>query len=394
MRIVVNDIAASKTGALSILRDFHKYIVNNDAGENEWIFVLGSRLLEERDNIRVIVRDDVKSSRKNRLLFDLKTGAAFFESLKPDVLFSMQNTLPGGYRGRQVLYVHQPLGYQDWKDFSLFKPEEREYAVYQKLIGRMIDSSVKRADRIIVQTEWMRRAVAAKTGVPADRIVKIMPDIDVPGAAYRDNADISDGLVISERSGHIQNYDTGINVSDDQAESGRKKNNKFFYPAGEILYKNHGCILEAVEILKNKGISDLTVSFTLNKGDLPYLSKYRDHEQVKYLGRISRDDVFARYKKEILLFPSYIETFGYPPAEARAVGGCILASDCPFCHEVLEGYKGAAYFDPFKPEELATLMERAIRGELFDAGTYEDNAVRRDPAHSSWAKVREVLLNG
>ena len=136
------------------------------------------------------------------------------------------------------------------------------------------------------------------------------------------------------------------------------------------------------------------MSFTLNKGDLPYLSKYRDHEQVKYLGRISRDDVFARYKKEILLFPSYIETFGYPPAEARAVGGCILASDCPFCHEVLEGYKGAAYFDPFKPEELAALMERAIRGELFDAGTYEDNTVRRDPAHSSWAKVREVLLNG
>ena len=388
MRIVVNDIAASKTGALSILRDFHKYIVNNDDGENEWIFVLGSRLLEERDNIRVIVRDDVKSSRKNRLLFDLKTGAAFFESLKPDVLFSMQNTLPGGYRGRQVLYVHQPLGYQDWKDFSLFKSEEREYAVYQKLIGRMIDSSVKRADRIIVQTEWMRRAVAAKTGVSADRIVKIMPDIDVPDAEY-----ISDDPGISERTGSVltDRCPAGGSIKKEIRVTG---NNRFFYPAGEILYKNHGCILDAVEILKNKGITDLTVSFTINKDDIPYLGKYRDHEQVKYLGRISRDDVFARYKKEILLFPSYIETFGYPPAEARAVGGRILASDCPFCHEVLEGYKGAAYFDPFKPEELAVLMEKSIQGELFDAGTYEENTVRKDPAHSSWAKVREVLLKG
>ena len=392
MRIVVNDIAASKTGALSILRDFHEYIAKNDAGNNEWIFVLGDRLLEERDNIRVIVRDDVKSSRKNRLLFDLKTGAGFFESLKPDVLFSMQNTLPRGYRGRQVLYVHQPLGYQNRKNFSLLKPEEREYAVYQKLIGRMIDSSVKRADRVIVQTEWMKKAVAAKTGVPEDRIIKIMPDIDVPCAAYRADAYISDGSVMSEKSGSIQNHDSGLDESDYQAGSGRTKNNRFFYPAGEILYKNHGCVLDAVKILKDKGISDFTVSFTLNKDDIPYLGKYPDHKQVKYLGRIPREEVFARYKKEILLFPSYIETFGYPPAEARAVGGCILASDCPFCHEVLKGYKGAAYFDPFKPEELAALMEKTIRGELFDGLTQEDNSALTASGNSSWAEVVDILV--
>ena len=179
MRIVVDDMAASKTGALSVLRDFYNYIAENDK-DNTWIFVLGDKLLEERDNIKVLVRDDVKSSRKNRLMFDLKTGARYFEELKPDVLFSLQNTLPRGYRGRQVLYVHQPLGYQTWKRFSFLKPREREYAVYQHLISRMIDSSVRRADKVIVQTEWMRKAVIGKTRVNEDKVVKIMPDIDIP----------------------------------------------------------------------------------------------------------------------------------------------------------------------------------------------------------------------
>ena len=366
MRIVVDDIAASKTGALSVLRDFYKAVTEYErtkaGSSDQWIFVLGDKLLEETDNIKVIVRDDVKASRKNRLMFDLKTGAGFFEGLRPDVLFSMQNTLPRGYRGRQVLYVHQPLPYQTWKSFSLFKPEEREYAVYQKLIGRMIDLSVKRADKVIVQTEWMRKAVIDKTGVAGDKVIGILPDIIIP-----DRQRDCDSVIYEKQD-----------------------RNRFFYPAGEILYKNHACILEAVRLLINRGITDFEVAFTLNKGDIPSLGRYPEYEQVRYIGRIPRDEVFERYRREILLFPSYIETFGYPPAEARAVGGRVLASDCPFCHEVLKGYGQAAYFDPFKPEELAELMAKAIKKELFLETAADDRYVGSVPG-SSWEKVIKVL---
>lgn len=363
MRIVVDDIAASKTGALSVLRDFYKYILENDK-ENDWVFVLGDKLLEEKDNIRVLVRDDVKASRKKRLEFDIKSGAAYFESLKPDVLFSIQNTLPRGYRGKQLLYVHQPLPYQTWKKFSFLKAEEREYATYQQLIGRMIDASVKRADKVIVQTEWMRDAVIKKTGISPDKIVKILPDIAIP--------------------------DNGANGAGEDLNN-NFIHNRFFYPAGEILYKNHGLILEAVGILIKRGVSDFEISFTLNEGDMPYLDRYPKYEQVKYPGRISRDEVFERYKKEILLFPSYIETFGYPPAEARAVGGRILASDCPFCREVLESYEGVEYFNPFKAEELAYLMEKAIGGELFRVRIGEKTGSCRKV--SSWGKVLKIIYD-
>ncbi len=363
MRIAVDDIAASKTGALSVLRDFYNYVLENDK-ENEWIFVLGDKLLEEKDNIRVLVRDDVKASRKNRLMFDLKTGAGYFESLKPDVLFSMQNTLPKGYRGRQVLYVHQPLPYQSWKKFSLFKADEREYAVYQQLIGRMIDASVKRADKVIVQTEWMKDAVRKKTGISPDRITGILPDVIIPeDICSRDDGTINNNVI----------------------------NNRFFYPAGEILYKNHGLILEAVGILIKRGVTDFEVSFTLNEGDLPYLDKYPKYGQVRYLGRISREEVFEKYINEILLFPSYIETFGYPPAEARAVGGRILSSDCPFSREVLDGYEGVRYFDPFKAEELADLMEQTMEGRILSG----DIRPGKNPENNgtSWGKVISAIYD-
>ncbi|MCR4808155.1 MAG: glycosyltransferase [Lachnospiraceae bacterium] len=360
MRIVVDDIAASKTGALSVLRDFYDHILENDR-ENEWIFVLGDKLLEEKDNIKVLVRDDVKASRKKRLEFDLKTGASYFESLKPDLLFSMQNTLPRGYKGRQVLYVHQPLPFQTWKSFSFFKSEEREYAVYQYLIGRMITSSVRQADRVIVQTQWMKDAVMNKTGIGEDKIIKVMPDVAVPEDINKDTDRLDNSVI----------------------------NNRFFYPAGEILYKNHSLIMEAVGILKKRGVSDLEVSFTLKEGDLARLDKYPKYEEVKYLGRISREEVFERYRNEVLLFPSYIETFGYPPAEASAVGGRILASDCPFCHEVLKGYGKVKYFDPFRPEELADLMEQVIKGEAFSGESTARNIYARP--ESSWSDVIRLL---
>ena len=357
MRIVVNDIAASKTGALSVLKDFYNYILNNDK-ENEWIFVLGDNLLEEKDNIRILIRKDVKAGWGNRLKFDFLTGAKYFEELKPDVVFSLQNTMPRGYRGKQVLYVHQPLGYQKQKRFSLLKGYEREYAIYQYFISRMIDASVKRADKVIVQTKWMEEAIVNKTGIPGERIKRIMPDIDVPGA-----------------------YAGGL---DDL-----KRPVEFFYPAGNILYKNHSLILDAVAILEERGIKDFSVAFTLAENEADFLACYKKNDRVKYLGKISREEVFDKYRKGVLIFPSYIETFGYPPAEARAVNGYVLASDTPFSREVLEGYQNVAFFNPFNAKELADLMQQILEGklkkEMIMPATNEN-------ACSSWAEVVEEIL--
>ncbi len=371
MRIVVNDIAASKTGALSVLNDFYNCVLENDK-ENEWIFILGDDLLQNKDNVRIILRKDVKAGWINRLKFEILNGAKFLEELKPDVVLSLQNTMPCGYKGRQVLYVHQPLGYQKTKRFSLLKSKEREYAIYQKFISRLIDGSVRKADRVIVQTEWMREAVIKKTGILPSKIVKVMPQIDVPPSSIS---------VVNEG-----NYTT----------ADAKGLNEFFFPAGPILYKNHECILKACEILVGKGITDFTVSFTVTGEEVSYLER-GNLPQVKYLGKVTRAEVFEKYKYGVLIFPSYIETFGYPPAEARAVGGLVLASDCPFSREVLKDYANAYYFNPFDAVELAELMEATVNGGIRKCEMTADSQNETDyinksmNATKSWQKVIDIV---
>ncbi len=83
MKIAVLDIAASKTGALSILRDFYGYVREYRNPANEWVFITGvPGILEDipEKKISVICREDVKASSKNRLMFDLFTGRGFMES--------------------------------------------------------------------------------------------------------------------------------------------------------------------------------------------------------------------------------------------------------------------------------------------------------------------------
>ncbi len=368
MRIVVNDIAASTTGALSILKDFYRYLAAHET-EHEWIFLLGDSYIEETERIQVRVLSDVKKSWLSRLKFDLFTGAAYIRTLKPDIVFSMQNTLTRGYRGRQAVYVHQPLGFQKWKRFSFLKPKEREYAIYQHVIGALIDSAVRHADKTIVQTEWMREAVIKKTRVKPERIVKILPDVERPDVE----------LCEHEPDGR-----------------------QFFFPSGDILYKNHACIAKAATLLNQKGITNFNVVLTLTQKEAAGCINYDNrYQNMSYQGRLSREGVYRLYGERILIFPSYIETFGYPPAEARQTGTVIFASDCPFCREVLAGYENAYYFDPFRPEELAALMERAIRGEITRKDVPElsariDSASNQEAQETrpcSWSRVVEEVLS-
>lgn len=352
MRIVVNDIAASKTGALSILKDFYEYIKDHDT-ENEWIFLLSDHYIQETERIKVRTLPEVKRGWLHRLKFDLLNGRKLIAGLEPDLYFSMQNTLVMGYRGRSALYVHQPLGFQKVKNFSLFKREEREYAIYQHIIAHLINASVRSADLTIVQTEWMKDAVSAKA--PKRKVIKIRPSVE-----------------------DLSQY----------SRKGEERANVFFFPSGDILYKNHRLLYAAAE--KLHGQYDFTIEVTLTEEELRRILGDVQEEVFRHfvcLGRIPREEVYERYATSVLIFPSYIETFGYPPAEASQLGSLILASDCPFCRDVLGNYENGYYFDPFDADACADLMKQVIKGEITAV-----DVKASESGENSWKYVVEALL--
>lgn len=348
MRIVVNDIAASGGGALTVLESFYRYVREFDT-DNEWVFLLGSDLLEESDRIRSVVLPKVKGSWFRRLAFDLISGRRLVRSLKPDVVFSLQNTYTYGVGCPQVVYVHQSLPFQRTKNFSVWRRDERRLAVYQHAIGAMIKQSVRRADHVIVQAEWMRDAIHDQVGVGRDRVHSIPPDLDdLSASAFQGDLDAG----------------------------------AFCYPTSDQSYKNNDCIYAACGLLREQGVVDFMVTMTIS-GPTP-------DPNVTPIGRVPRAHVLEMLSRSTLVFPSLIETFGLPLAEARALGAVVLAADLPYAREVLNGYVNAYFFDPTSPSQLAALMGKVIAGEIVCS---RSNEVPRPTAEiAAWAKTIKLLV--
>ncbi|MEG2813868.1 MAG: glycosyltransferase [Oscillospiraceae bacterium] len=324
MNILVLDVAATESGALIILNEYYQLFSKEH--KNNYFFCVSTPSLEDTDNIKVLSFPWVKKSWFHRLWFDNHTCKKIIKENKIDEIFSLQNTVISGAKIPQTLYLHQPLPFVKYK-YRFF--QNVKMWTYQNIISRFIFSSIHKAKKVIVQTKWMKEAVIEKTGIDSNIIEIKSPIIST---------------VIHNKFSTNWNGD-------------------LFYPASNYEYKNHYLILKALLILKQSGFKIPKLYLTLKKEELPkkcneIFSQLEDN--VVLLGGISHDEVMDYYSKNALIFPSYIETFGLPLLEARMVGSPILASDCPFSNEILEGYANSNFFDPFDENQLANQIKKLL----------------------------------
>lgn len=267
-----------------------------------------------------------KKSWFHRLYFEHFIAPKLIKRYKVDEVLSLQNILIPHTKAPQTVYVHNALPFSEYR-FSIL--EDKLLWVYQNILGRLIVKSIKKANRVIVQTKWMKKVCIEKMGVDSEKIDVISPSINIDiEKFYEPNND------------NIQT---------------------FFYPASAAVFKNHKIIVEACKILKEEKNNNFRVIFTLRGNENKHISKlYKETKEnklpIEFIGSISRDEVFDFYTKSVLLFPSYIETFGLPILEAKMHKGLILVSDSLFSREILQGYKNAYYFNSFDSKELANLI--------------------------------------
>lgn len=330
MRIMVFDVPALKGGALSILEEYYQDAINCLDKTIEWYFVVGLPHLTETKNIKILRFPWVKKSWLHRIYFDQVIAPKLVKNNQIDKVISLQNMIIPNIKILQTLYVHQPLPFVD-KKFKI--TESFLFWLYQNVVGKMIFKSIKKADSVIVQTSWMKEACIKKIKIDPEKIKIIPPKINIEIKSYFNK--------------------TGNSIL------------TFFYPANASLYKNHKIIVDAVSLLKKKGINNYKVVFTLKGIENNHISSlYRMSNEkylpIEFIGEINREQVFDYYTKSVLIFPSYIETFGLPLLEARLHNTPILASDCTFSREILRNYNNAFFFRTQDPVELTHLMEKLI----------------------------------
>lgn len=321
--IMIYDVHASESGALAILDDLYRQILAYTEMSVKWVFIVSTPNYEETDNITVRRFPWVKKNWGYRYYFDTVTTRRLLKEYKPNKVFSLQNKGIHFYKKEQLVYLHLPFILTEHR-FDM-KEDGKKLWLYQNVISKSIFRSLRKVDMTIVQTNWMKEALIKKAGVNPDKITIQQPDIT---------------------SNHIREFI--------ETKENRKR---LFYPATAFTYKNHITLLKALNYAQGKGLNNYELIVTIKEDENDYtrrLSQYaKEHGlQVKFGGQISREQVFEIYAKSILVFPSYVESFGLPLLEARMSGTYVIASDCPFSREILDGYDKASYFDEMDYQQL------------------------------------------
>lgn len=332
LRVAVIDVAASSGGALSILQDFTSYLVSEDTGVDWVLFVSSDVISSSVPWVRIVHTPWPKRNIVARLLWELIGARLAVDRAGVDGILSMQNMTVIGCALPQVVYVHQPLPFGTWMHWSMWRRSETELALRARFQKPLILHSVRVAQRTIVQTQWMKKAVAEAAHVSLERIAVVWP-------------------VTANR---------GIN-SPGSVSSYAESTPDFFFPAAPVQYKDHESLLQAVRILRDEEIAHtvlLTVAGNENSCARHIALEAKALGQAIVLaGQLPREQILELYTRSILVFPSRLETFGIPLLEARQAGGWIVASDTPFAREILEGYSRVVFSRPGCPAELAKNMQ-------------------------------------
>ena len=330
MRILVYDVAADSGGAATVLKSFYEEFLHDV--ENEYIFVLSIFELPETDHIRVLNYPWIKKSPLHRLYFDHFAARRLVKKYKADRVLSLQNIELPRAGVPQTVYEHNALPFSEYR----FKPwEALRPWMTQQILGRMMKGSIRRAEKVLVQTGWMKREIVRQCGIPADKVeVKFPPVEMLPTAPYHLNEECP----------------------------------VFFYPANASAYKNHRTFLEACRLLKQEGYEDYKVIWTVTGEENDGIRAIREESEalglpVFFHGQMPRRELFDLYAVSVLVFPSYIETIGLPLLEARSVGAWIIAADCLYARDCVGDYERAEFFPAKDAACLAEMMGKWLKNK-------------------------------
>lgn len=333
MNVLVYDVAANESGALSVLKNFYEYAKSFEDPSVHWYFAVSLPKLEETEHITVLRFPWVKKSWFHRLWFDHIFAEKIIRDYQIEEVISLQNIAVPHYKKPQILYVHTSLPFVDYR-FSF--RESKISWIYQNILGRSIEKSIRKARTVIVQTEWMKKRCASQAGVSEDKFLVRLPSVEEKLICpYKDS---------------------------------KEARKTFFYPANPYEYKNQEVIVKACKRLKEKGITGYRVIFTFSGTESSYarrLKKEIEEEKlpIELAGHLKKEEVFSLYARSVLLFPSYVETIGLPLLEARAAGGYIIAAKEAHSLEMLRGYDRAKLFEKFDAGKLSEYMEECIVSE-------------------------------
>lgn len=352
MKIAVIDIAAEKSGALSVLQDFYNYVSTSpECEQHEWYFFLCKKFFEEKQNIKIITLEKIKQSRIKRVFWDNFSFKKIDKKEKFDVTLSLQSASVKTYQSKLIVYFHNALLLKPKKTFSLFKKEQRMYAIYTHFIGPYTIKSLKVADSIIVQTETIKNKLDLRLK-NRKKIYVLPPNLS--------------------------------KISVNHNWSGTLKG--FIYPATPIVFKRIDLIVEFAKELQKKH-PELKIILTLNGKENKLAEKIKKEADsignIELIGFVERNQILNLYSSYALIWASEIESFPIPFIEASMIGTPILVSDEDYALEILKEYPKAFFYQKGNIESMIQNTEKLLN--------CKDNSIVQQRLYNSWQQLVEII---
>ncbi|HAT4484163.1 TPA: glycosyltransferase [Proteus mirabilis] len=320
--ILIIASAARVGGALTIIKN-----ILNEALETEYNYTviidpIISKQLPISKKIKYIYVNT--QSWIKRIIYDNFYYKKIINEDDYSFCLNLQNVPVRFKRLKQFVYYHQPLPLINYK-FSPFKRDELKLFIYKHFYFLFVKLNKKFANKFIVQTMWVKEALAKKLDFNINYIFIIKPKINL--------SKIENNL-----------YDNKINW--------------LFYPAQAFSYKNHKLLIKIFEKIGKEYLerNNFRLYLTINDRDFPKL--YQKVQELKldniifFLGNLTKDETIFYYKQcKSLIFTSNIETYGLPLAEATYFGSYIIAGNHPFSNEILKDYPNKKICNPTSIKE-------------------------------------------
>jgi len=362
--IVINAISVKEGGSLVVLQSLLAEMV---ALRPDWQWHVAtnsearSRLPDLHNTTFHVYQEHQYAGWKVRLWYETCLPR-LINQVKADLLFSQTNYLPASRLSCPALLLVQHAGhfspvFKHLVDAQLVNLSAR---ISWRLKGHWVKSSVRRAQRVTVQTAALARSIIEATGVPRERLCVIAHGTGQ--ARLREHLPTSPVAGQPLRIGYITKYG---------------------------VQKNFAVLFAAVAGLHAQGVKPVLV-LTLSP-DAPenqaVFELARQHGVAEYIenhGELSPAEVDALYSTlHLFVFPSLCESFGFPMLEAMAHGLPLLIAETDSNIEVAG--KAGLTFAPDDAPALAALIIKLIKQPAWHHACAQ--ASRERAGHFTWRKA-------
>lgn len=350
--------------------EFTRAMIANDADNDYIIFV--------KEKPRVMPDFPGKRWR----LEVLGEGILWLRRLKKkpqaDVYLFNTPVLPLFYKPRRAVILAWDYGY------LMFPADSLRDAMKKRIVFWYQRWSFRRADHVIAVSEATRRETVRLFGVPKEKI-------SVAHCGYKKVCDAAETPVALQEKyflfiGVVKERKNVFNIVRAFRIFHESQNNRTLHTYCPI--EQHVC--SHVSHPDHHLVIGGNATGAYADAIRAYIAKEGIGDRVHFIGHLNDGQLSYVYRRaEALVFPSFVEGFGYPVLEAMDCGIPVITSNQSSLAEI--GGKAAILVDPHNPQQIAAAMTR-----ITDEQGLRDALIKKGAAwkqNFSWDKAGKALTN-